>query len=294
MCGGGGGGGFGLGSIVKIAAIVVAIVAPEVIPAIGEAFGAAAGSAEAAAVGSAVISGGTAAVEGKSPEQILASAAGGAIGSVAGGAAGEAAGGGIPGTIASGATKGAIGAALTGGDIGRAALTGGAAAGLTSGIKDFTATPGTAENIPGPATIEQPPVAPRQEPGDFAVYDQSGKALTPEQIASQYPDLYPGGEPPKAGEMTEYKPGSKGITLPSSLLARAFNIGLETPTKQVSGGYGSSPGATTGLFGGEGVSVTAPGRAMGGGDVESPKTGGKRRNVWNVASLRNLQEGLGV
>lgn len=293
MCGGGGGGG-GLGSIVQVAVVVVAIVAPEIIPAIGEAFGAAAGSAEAAAVGSAVISGGSAAVQGKSPEQILASAAGGAAGSVLGAEAAEAVGGGIPGSIASGAARGATQAALTGGDIGRAALTGGAAAGLTAGIRDITATPGTAENIPGPATIEEPPVAPGQEPGDFAVYDQSGRALTPEQIAAQYPDLYPGGELPKAGEMTEYKPGSKGITLPSSLLARAFNVGLEAPATRTAGGYGATPGATTGLFGGEGVSVTAPGRALGGGDVESPKTGGKRRNVWNVASLRNLQEGLGV
>lgn len=289
MCGGGGGG--GLGSIVKIAAIVVAIVAPEVIPAIGEAFGAAAGSAEAAAVGSAVISGGTAAVEGKSPEQILAAAAGGAIGSVAGGMAGEAAGGGIPGTIASGATKGAIGAALGGGDIGKAALTGGATAGISAGIKDITSTPGTAETVGTPTPGAPAPTQPGSEFGDFPAYSETGEPLTAEQTAKKYADLYPEGRLPSEGETVAYKPGEKGVSVPSSVLAQVFNLGMRSPGAGPTGTAPVAPGSTTAQFGG---GAGSPSAALGGGDVEAPETGGKRRNVWNVASLRNLQEGLGV
>ena len=338
--------------VLTVAAIAVAIAFPELSGFIGQAMGAgAAASASAIAAGNAVISGGMAAIQGKSFNDILEAAAIGGVGSAAGGAASGAAGGGVAGAAASGATSAGIGALARGEDVSKAVITGGATAAITAGVKGATATPGQAETtgaaaptVPAdvyaptgemPPTIpegapptEQPlppeeavkqfpdlypgrkvpepgqettyfptgeaitaekPVYGQVEPQDLPAYDESGTALTPDQVAAKYPDLYPGGKLPQEGEVTKYSPGEPGINIPGGLLSQIFNLGMKTPGGG-GGGPGYAYGSTAGMFGGS----TSPSKAMGEGDIESSKTGGKRRNVWNVASLRNLQEGLGV
>lgn len=141
----------------------------------------------------------------------------------------------------------------------------------------------------GEAITAEKPVYGQVEPQDLPAYDESGTALTPDQVAEKYPDLYPGGKLPQEGEVTKYSPGEPGIKIPGGLLSQIFNLGMKTPGGG-GGGPGYAYGSTAGMFGGS----TSPSKAMGEGDIESSKTGGKRRNVWNVASLRNLQEGLGV
>ena len=278
--------------LLTVGSIAVAFMFPQLAGFIGEAIGfGAASSAAAMAAGNAVMAGGMAAVQGKSVNDILESAAIGGVGAVAGGAAAGAAGGGVPGAIASGATQGAIGAVVRGGDVKEAATTGGVTAGISSGIKSATATPGTAETVGTPTPGAPAPAAPGQEAGDFPAYSETGEPLTAEQTATKYADLYPEGRLPSEGESVAYSPGDKGISVPSSILSQIFNLGMRTPGAAPAGGAPTAPGSTSAQFGGGAGSAA---EAIGGGDVESPESGGKRRNVWNVASLRNLQEGLGV
>lgn len=278
--------------LLTVGSIAVAFMFPQLSGFIGEAIGfGAASSAAAMAAGNAVMAGGMAAVQGKSVNDILESAAIGGVGSAAGGAVAGAAGGGVPGAIASGATQGAIGALAKGGDVKEAAVTGGATAGISSGIKSATATPGTAETVGTPTPGAPAPAAPGQEAGDFPAYSETGEPLTAEQTATKYADLYPEGRLPSEGESVAYSPGDKGISVPSSILSQIFNLGMRTPGAAPAGSAPTAPGSTSAQFGGGAGSAA---EAIGGGDVESPESGGKRRNVWNVASLRNLQEGLGV
>lgn len=278
--------------ILPIASIAVAIAFPELAGFIGEAMGAgAATSATAIAAGNAVISGGMAAIQGKSFNDILEAAAIGGVGSLAGGAASSAVGGGTLGAAASGATQGAIGAVAKGEDVSKAAATGGATAGITAGIKGATATPGQAETVGTPTPGAPPPAAPGQEPGDFPAYNESGQPLTAEETAKKYADLYPEGRLPVEGESVAYNQGDKGINVPSRFLSQVLNLGMKTPGAGPTGSAPMGQGGTTAQSVGSAGSAT---EALGGGDVEAPETGGKRRNVWNVASLRNLQEGLGV
>jgi hypothetical protein len=278
--------------LLGIGSIAVAFMFPQLSGFIGEAIGfGAATSASAIAAGNAVLAGGMAAVQGKSTSDILEAAAIGGVGSLAGGAASSAVGGGVLGAIASGATQGAISAAAKGGDVKEAAVTGGATAGISSGIKSATATPGTAETVGTPTPGAPPPAAPGSEPGDFPAYSETGEPLTGEQTAKKYADLYPEGRLPSEGENVAYTPGDKGVSVPSSFLAQVLNLGMRQPGTSPAAGASYAPGSTTAQFGG---GAGSPTEALGGGDVESPESGGKRRNVWNVASLRNLQEGLGV
>jgi hypothetical protein len=278
--------------VLTVAAIAVAIAYPQLAGYIGEAMGAgAAASASAIAVGNAVISGGMAAVQGKSVNDILEAAAIGGVGSAAGGAASAAAGGGVAGAAASGATSAGIGALARGEDVSDAVAKGGTTAAITAGIKGATATPGQAETVGTPTPGAPPPAEPGQEPGDFPAYSESGQPLTAEETAKKYADLYPEGRLPVEGESVAYNQGDKGINVPSRFLSQVLNLGMKTPGAGPTGSAPMVQGGTTAQSVGSAGSAT---EALGGGDVEAPETGGKRRNVWNVASLRNLQEGLGV
>ena len=92
-----------LKKIAPVVAVVVAIVAPTLLPEIGAALGAS--STTATAVGAAVVSGGTTAVAGGTPEEILKSAAAGGLGTYAGGAASGA----VKGAQQAGTLSGAVG-----------------------------------------------------------------------------------------------------------------------------------------------------------------------------------------
>lgn len=112
-----------------IVAVVVAIVQPQLIPAIGKALGATSVAAQTA-LGSAAISGGTTALAGGSPEEILKSAAAGGAGGYAGVTAGEAVraaqaagtvgGGTVLPAAASGAAGSGAGTLVATGDVGKA------------------------------------------------------------------------------------------------------------------------------------------------------------------------------
>lgn len=91
------------------------------------------------------------------------------------------------------------------------------------------------------------------------------------------------------GEL-DYTPPESGFNIPGSLLAEIFNLGQ-------SRSQGAAPdptaGRTSSLMSGMGVAAS-PDKATGVGELESTRTGKKRKNVWNVASLKNLQDALGV
>lgn len=44
------------------------------------------------------------------------------------------------------------------------------------------------------------------EEGDFGVYDSGGQEMAPEQVAQAYPEYYPGGQLPEAGQDTTFYP----------------------------------------------------------------------------------------
>jgi len=278
--------------VLTVAAIAVAIAFPELAGFIGEAMGAgAAASTAAIAAGNAVIAGGMAAVQGKSFNDIMEAAALAGVGSAAGGAASGAAGGGAAGAAASGATSAGINALAKGEDVSKAVATGGATAAITAGVKGATATPGEAETVGTPTPGAPPPSEPGQEPGDFPAYNESGQPLTAEETAKKYADLYPEGRLPVEGESVAYNQGDKGVNVPSRFLSQVLNLGMKTPGAGPTGSAPMGQGGTTAQSVGSAGSAA---EALGGGDVDSPTTGGKRQNVWNRASLRNLEEGLSV
>ena len=144
----------------------------------------------------------------------------------------------------------------------------------------------------GEAITYERPVRGQLDPMDYPIFSPEGEMLSPDEVAATYPDLYPGGVLPQEGEVTTYTPGTSGVYVSPSVLSQVFNLGMGIPTQKTTsvapvGRY--SPSASAMLS-----TAAAPSRAMGEGDIESSRTGGKRKNVWNIASLRNLQEGLGV
>ena len=223
----------------------------------------------------------------------------GAIGSGVS-AASEAAG--IPANVAQ-YTNPALTAALTGGNP--------LVAALQQGIRGATAAPGT-EYRPAAAGYGSPDYA--YEAGlsttgaDLQGFDQplydptTGEQLTPEQIAERFPELYPGGVPPKEGQETSYGPSIGGLNVPSGLLANILGQGMRSPSTGDAGttryaavpSEAGGPGqdmATVSALAGLGGSIDP---ATAAGELDTTRTGGKRRKVWNVASLRNLQDALGV
>ena len=145
----------------------------------------------------------------------------------------------------------------------------------------------------GEAITYERPIRGELDKLDYPIFDQeTGKMLSPDEVAATYPDLYPGGVLPQEGEVTTYTPGTSGVSVSPSVLSQVFNLGMGIPTQKTTfvapvGRYSPSASAMLGA-------AASPSRAMGEGDIESSRTGGKRKNVWNIASLRNLQEGLGV
>lgn len=281
--------------ILPIASIAVAFAFPELAGYIGESLGfGEAASAEAIAAGNAAMKSGIAAVQGKSIQDIIKAGAVGAIAGEAGREASAAAGGGAAGAAVGGAASGATSAALTGGDILGAAKQGAAVGGISGTVKDITTTPGQVDTTstrevpsvgPVPEVAPQPATPPTQiEPGQELLYDPSGKPLSAEEVAAKNPDLYPGGNVPKAGEETTYTPSKPGVSGAGSFLSQILSLG------GAPGGapYKGDTGRESALLSGLGVS-TSPSAALG-GDIESTRTGGKRKDVWNVASLKNIEQ----
>jgi hypothetical protein len=105
-------------------------------------------------------------------------------------------------------------------------------------------------------------------------------------VEVQAPDLAP----------LEYEAPEPGVKIPESLLSQVFRLGTATPTGSLGGTAGR---ATPQTFNVSDVAIapglaTSPDQAVGAGELESTATGKKRKNVWNVASLKNLQDALGV
>jgi hypothetical protein len=92
-----------------------------------------------------------------------------------------------------------------------------------------------------------------------------------------------------SGEL-DYTPPESGLNIPGSLLAEIFNLGQSRSQGQAPD---PTAGRTSSLMSGLGVAAS-PDKATGVGELESTRTGKKRKNVWNVASLKNLQDALGV
>lgn len=144
--------------------------------------------------------------------------------------------------------------------------------------------------FPEGGMVTAPTEVPGQlSPGDQPIYDQeTGRALAPAEVAAQYPDLYPEGRLPQPGEDTVFTPPQAGTSIPSKTISQLFSLTGGGPAAYGAGVLGAAtPSKEFGL-------AAAPSRALGEGDVEAPETGKKRRQVWNVASLRNLQDALGI
>jgi hypothetical protein len=194
-----------------------------------------------------------------------------------------------------------------------AALTGGnpIVAALQQGIKGATAESGTGYR-PSAAGYGSPDYS--YEAGlsttgqDLQGFDQplfdpnTGEQLTPEQVAQMFPELYPGGTPPKEGEETVYDRSTGGLSVPSGLLANILGQGMKSPATGDAGttryaavpGEGGGPGQDMGTVSALSALGGAIDPATAAGELDTTRTGGKRRKVWNVASLRNLQDALGV
>lgn len=144
--------------------------------------------------------------------------------------------------------------------------------------------------FPEGGMVTAPTEVPGQlSPGDQPIYDQeTGRALSPAEVAAQYPDLYPEGRLPEPGQDTVFTPPQAGVSIPSKTISQLFSLSGGGPAAYGAGVLGAAtPSKEFGL-------AAAPSRALGQGDVEAPETGKKRRQVWNVASLRNLQDALGI
>lgn len=205
-----------------------------------------------------------------------------------------------------------------------AALTGGnpLIAALQQGIRGATAEPGTQYRTSG-AGYGSPDYSyeaqlqtdyPDLPDFDQPLYDlTTGEQLTPEQVAEQFPELYPGGNVPEEGQETVYGRSEGGLNVPSGLLANILGSGMRSPSTGSAidmaspstrdagttryaavPSEGGGPGqdmATVSALSGLGGSIDP---ATAAGELDTTRTGGKRRKVWNVASLRNLQDALGV
>ena len=302
-------------TVVTVAAVVVA--APVVGAAIASSMGATLGATGTAALGAAAISGTSAAVnsaiQGGNVEDVLKAGAIGAAGGAVGGAVGAQvpAGDAIGRGIASGATGSATSAAIRGQDPVRAGIIGGAAGGVTAGVTQALTPSAPAGQAPG-AEFDY-------AGGDRPVYDPvTGQELTPQQVAAQNPNLYPGGVLPAMGQETVYTPtgevsyqaateipqrpgteeriaGRAAGTLTSQALRDFFY-----PQTSI-GRTGFAPSdvtvgdSSTGGYSGVGSSALGQALRLGSGEpgapIESPGGGETTsRPVWNIASLRVKDE----
>ena len=302
-------------TVVTIAAVVVA--APVVGAAIASSMGATLGATGTAALGAAAISGTSAAVnsaiQGGNINDVLKAGAIGAAGGAVGGAVGAQvpAGDAIGRGIASGATGSATSAAIRGQDPVRAGIIGGAAGGVTAGVTQAITPSAPSGQAPG-AEFDY-------AGGDRPVFDPvTGQELTPQQVAAQNPQLYPGGILPAMGQETVYSPTGEvtyqaATPIPqrpgSEERAIGSIAGRETgrllsdlfyptgATALPSGGYSYGVGDVTTGAGSPtfGAGSSALGQALRIGDpgapIESPGGGETTsRPVWNIASLRVKDE----
>lgn len=305
--------------IVTVVAVVASVYAgPQVGAAILESMGVVGASATTtAAVGGAAISGATsavnAAVQGKNVEKVLEAGAKGAAAGAVGGAAGAQvpAGEAVGRGIASGATSGATGAALNKRDPVTGAIIGGAAGGVTSGVTGLL--------TPSAPTGEAPGAEFDYAGGDRPVFDPvTGQELTPQQVAAQNPQLYPGGVLPAMGQETVYTPTGEATYQAATEIpqrpgpeeraagrfagreASRFLADIFYPSTSMGGagfvpsditlGEAPSPG-----YSGVGSSALGQALRIGAGEpgapIESPSGGEtKSRPVWNIASLRVKDE----
>ena len=178
--------------IAPIVTIAIIVFAPEIALTVGESLGFS--GAAATTAGNAVISAGTTAASGGSPEEIAKAAVLNAAGSTVGGAVSEAAGGGVAGGAAGGAAKGATQALLTGQDPLKSAAVGGVSGGVGTAVRQ-----GLTPDIPLPSGSTA-------DTGQG--FDYVG-GMTPEQVAAANPDLYPGGTLPQAGTETVFAPSGQ-------------------------------------------------------------------------------------
>jgi hypothetical protein len=226
---------------------------------------------------------------------------GATTGAIGGGVSQASQAAGIPTNIAQYTTP-VLTAALTGGDPLSAAL--------QQGIRGATAEPGTQYRTstegygsPDYAYSARLEGGPELQGFDQSLYDPTtGEQLTPEQVAERFPELYPGGTLPKEGQETVYGRSEGGLNVPSGLLANILGSGMRSPSTGDAGTtrYAAVPSETGGP--GQDMATVSALAGLGGsidpataaGELDTTRTGGKRRKVWNVASLRNLQDALGV
>lgn len=233
------------------------------------------------------------------------------------------------GPIGGRAATGALGAAVTGGDIARGAA-GGAIGGTVSELggpilKDAGLSPEASKAILGAGTAALTggnPLLAGLSGLSPALTSTSGEITGPmaeTPVMGSEGGGYPGAEfdaeqapqeaefgaeitAPETPQMPplEYTAPETGVKIPEKLLATALGIGQQ----RVPTGTAASPtGTQTQRLGSPEIGAsslaalgraTSPDQAVGAGELESTRTGKKRRNVWNVASLKNLQDALGV
>lgn len=90
---------------------------------------------------------------------------------------------------------------------------------------------------------------------DFPVADSSGQEISPEQVAKNYPQYYPQGELPQAGEQTVFAPSEGGIA-PYYQAGPTTSAGSPSPT--------GAPALYLNAFGpAEQMGAATPGQAVG-------------------------------
>ena len=269
------------------------------------------------------------AANGGKVEDIAKSYAAGAVGSEVAGSVGDP--GSITSGAAGGAASGATKAALTGQDVVTGAATGGVVGGGTSaamsGIKDLTSEPvagtglkgnvgeGTslaASTQPGtgltnaipttggqgvvgdpnailPASLGQYGTAPsQQKAGDTGLtprYTSASNTVLPESLAGYQTDY---------SSTTQGRPMEQSSLSPSTQAALKSVIGgsLSQLFAPSAGGQQATPTGAPDTSVTTGTTVGLTGE-RGAGEIEGQGTGGKRKDVWNEASLR-LKDALGI
>jgi hypothetical protein len=153
---------------------------------------------------------------------------------------------------------------------------------------DFEATqPESPVSTAGGSQFDVLPSA--QEPEGFYPGTQFDTLPQDQEPVSEAPDLPP----------LEYTPEEPGVKIPQNILAKILGIDKQqpiAPTSPAPAGQTrtlSSPEMGTTTSPGFGLAAS-PDQAIGAGELEPTRTGKKRRKVWNVASLKNLQDALGV
>ena len=320
---------FTLKNIVRAAPVIIAVAAPEVAVAIGTSLGFS--GAAAAAAGSATVAAGTTLAQGGTPEQAAKAGTAAAVGSgvaaesaTALGQTGAAAAGGA----ASGATSATL-AGKSGTDVTQAATKGAVVGGGTSaamqGITDITSEPVAGTGLKG-STGQGTNLASSTQPGTGltnAIPTTGGQGLAgdpnvilpaslgqyatdPTQVKAGSTGLIPKYSSASnavlpeslAGYQTDYSSTTQGKPMEQSSLSpetqSALKTGISTLLSQQfkpSGGQPTPTGAPdTSVTSGTTVGLTGE---RGAGEIEGQGTGGKRKDVWNEASLR-LKDALGI